>query len=119
MAEGLFFLLVEISGIALAIWAIIIMKSSKLKISPPPHQDSTLVRKGPYKFIRHPMYLSILIVFTSILISRFSYIGLAIFVSLTLNLLLKLNFEESLLSRHFHDYDSYKTRTWKLIPYIY
>lgn len=118
-AKGAVYQLVEFLGIFLAFWAIMTMRSSKLKMEPMPHPYATLVTTGPYKLIRHPMYSSIILAFSPILVSNFNWHGLLIFSALLVMLLLKLNFEEILLRKHFPDYEQYKKNTFRLIPFIY
>jgi protein-S-isoprenylcysteine O-methyltransferase Ste14 len=119
LAKNLIFLLLELLGIFLGIWAILSMKKSKIHIAPKPRTGSILIVSGPYKWVRHPMYLAILLAFLPLLFDQFSQIRSVILVALTVNLIFKLNFEESLLKRHFQDYEAYSLKSWKLIPWIY
>jgi protein-S-isoprenylcysteine O-methyltransferase Ste14 len=119
LALGIVGLAVEIIGIAIGFWAVIAMNESKIHIAPKPRSGSVLIQKGPYKLIRHPMYLAIIVTFIPILISHFSFLRLAIMAVLTINLFVKLNFEETLLKKHFVDYEEYTKKSKKIIPYIY
>lgn len=110
--------LISIS-ILLLLWAILAMQTSKLRVRPEPSAEATLIKKGPYKFIRHPMYTAVLIGCAALLIHEFSIIRLLMFITLTLVLLIKLNWEEKMLSEKFIDYKNYTKTSYKLIPFLY
>ena len=103
----------------LASWSVSVMMKSKLRVTPVPAKDARLVADGPYRFIRHPMYTSVLLAVSGLLIIHFSYFRLLLAVFLLVVLLLKLNWEEKMLSEKFTDYRKYKQLTRKLIPFIY
>ena len=48
-------LIVQISGVILGIWAIVLMGGKNTNSAPLVKQDSHLVINGPYAFIRHPI----------------------------------------------------------------
>lgn len=110
---------VSFFGIVLGVWAVVTMKLDNLNIIPDVRQDARLVRKGPYKIIRHPMYCAILLALLPFVIDRPSSFMVIIFTLLLATLLIKLNYEEHLLRNHFRDYDVYSKHTWRLIPFIY
>jgi len=110
---------VQLLGVALGTWAILVMSKSKINIAPVPRVGSTLINGGPYRYLRHPMYLSLLLIFAPMLINNNSFIGWAVFALFFLNLILKLSYEEQLLLQTFERYKDYQKYTWKLIPWIY
>lgn len=103
----------------LAVWAVVSMKESKLRISPIPAKEARIVINGPYRFVRHPMYTSIIIGMIGLLIIHFSIIRLVMFLALIVVLIFKLNWEEKMLLEKFSGYKVYRERTNKLIPFIY
>lgn len=102
----------------LGIWAVTLMKFS-FNIAPDIPTGKELILKGPYKFIRHPMYTSVLGITIFLILNDFNYIRIIFFLILLINLLFKLNYEEKLLTSKFSEYTSYKKSTKRLIPYIY
>ncbi|MEE9599446.1 MAG: isoprenylcysteine carboxylmethyltransferase family protein, partial [Anaerolineales bacterium] len=52
-------LFIETIGLFLGIWAVLIMKPGYFNITPDPLSRSKLVKAGPYRYIRHPMYLAL------------------------------------------------------------
>lgn len=114
-----FLLLIQVAGIILAIWSIIEMSKSKLNITPDIREGSVLISSGPYRFIRHPMYLSLLLALLPILSENHSLTNILIFLVLFINLIFKLSYEETLLKSRFKRYVVYSENTWRLIPWVY
>jgi protein-S-isoprenylcysteine O-methyltransferase Ste14 len=112
-------LAIELLGIGLGIWAILVMRIGNFNITPDPLNHSQLVTSGPYRVIRHPMYLAILLTTLPLIIYSFSPFRLTIWMILFLDLMLKLNYEESLLAVKLIGYDRYIERSYRLVPYIY
>jgi len=106
-------------SILLVFWAIITMQKSKLRIFPEPSANATLITGGPYRFIRHPMYTAILLGITGLLIHQFSLVRLALVIILTTILVIKLTWEEKMLSQKFIGYSEYIKQTAKLFPFIF
>lgn len=119
VARNLFLLILENVGIVLILWAVYVMRISKLRVTPEPAEGSVLVTMGPYRYIRHSMYAGILLLaFSLILEYALPERIVAGFILLAV-LLVKIKYEESLLAAHFTDYASYKTTTSRLIPFVY
>ncbi|TAH10296.1 MAG: isoprenylcysteine carboxylmethyltransferase family protein [Sphingobacteriia bacterium] len=119
--SSLSFLSIGFIGLALAllIWAVFIMQKSKLRIFPEPSTQATLIIDGPYRYIRHPMYTSILLGVCGLLIDDFTLFRLGLSLALTIVLIFKLDWEEKLLSDKFDGYSQYMKFTKRLVPYIY
>lgn len=112
-------LVIELLGIGLGVWAILTMRIGNFNITPDPLNNSRLVTSGPYHLIRHPMYLAILLTTLPLIVYSFNPFRLTIWLILFMDLLLKLNYEESLLAVKLVGYDSYIERSYRLVPYIY
>jgi protein-S-isoprenylcysteine O-methyltransferase Ste14 len=111
-------LIIEIVGILLGIWAIAIMGRTNTNITPLVKQSAMLVTNGPYAFIRHPMYSAVLLTVWPLIIDQYSLLRLMIGLVLTIDLIVKLLFEESLLRKHFAGYEIYMRETKRLIPFV-
>lgn len=112
-------LLLELVGLALGVWAILVMRIGHFKIIPEVAEHATLMQRGPYRFIRHPMYSSLLIATAALALDDPSWIRGAIWIALLITLVIKLSYEESLLLQHFPDYAAYRQRTRRLIPFVW
>ena len=79
----------------------------------------SLVRKGPYAIVRHPIYFGSIVSLTGSALTTAEvrgFVGLALVLFM---LLKKMDEEESLLGSHFNAYADYRARVKKLIPFIY
>lgn len=119
IAEDINGFLIEIAGIFLGILAIAIMKPGNFNIRPIIKTGGVLVTAGPYRIIRHPMYTAQIVAVIPLVVESFSYFRLASLVILTIDLIIKIEFEEKQLIEHFEGYREYRKKTKKLIPYIY
>lgn len=86
---------------------------------PRPSQEASFVAHGPYRLVRHPIYLAglLLLVGASLLFSPW-----ALAVSLLLGVLwaLKSSVEERLLRERYPQYADYCRRTrYRLVPFVY
>ena len=117
--DSILYLLIFFFGIFVGVWAILVMQKSKLRITPDVASNATLIKTGPYKYIRHPMYLSVLTVCLSFVLSNINSLTILLFVFLFFDLFLKMNYEEKLLQKAFYNYSEYMIKTKRLIPFLY
>lgn len=83
-------------------------------------KDHKLIQSGPYKVIRHPRYLGILIFFTGISLTFRSLLGIFIVLALTGVLIWRVFAEEKMMREEFgKEWEEYQSKTWRLIPYIF
>ncbi|MFN3332421.1 MAG: methyltransferase family protein [Caldilinea sp.] len=112
-------LAVELAALALALWAIVTMRLRHVNVLPDVRPDSRLVRQGPYRWIRHPMYASILLGALALTLDESTPLRWLIYTILLVNLLVKLHYEERLLAAAFPLYSAYQEVSKRLIPFIY
>jgi len=110
---------VQIAAIALGLWAIAVVRLPHFSIFPAPKQKAELKTNGPFYLIRHPMYVAVLLFCAGVAFEHFSMPNTVLFLVLTINLLVKLNYEEDLLATHFPTYSDYQKRSKRLIPWIW
>jgi len=78
-----------------------------------------LVREGVYKQIRHPLYLSLLLIPTGIALIFASVLALPILALAIIFIFDRIGKEESLLAERFGpSFEDYRRNTWKLIPHL-
>jgi protein-S-isoprenylcysteine O-methyltransferase Ste14 len=84
-------------------------------------KDHELIQTGPYRYIRHPSYLGILIISLGLGIAMANWISLILCIVLpTIGLMQRVQFEEKELELHFgKQYQDYRKNTWRVIPHIY
>lgn len=104
---------------ALMLWSVLVMRLSRLRISPEPHRKAQLLEIGPYRFIRHPMYLSVLIFAFIFLVWGFNALRLVAWIVLLVDLIIKMRIEEQILADELPGYTQYCERTSRLVPHIF
>jgi len=107
------------AGGILAIWAIVVMRKSRLNIMPDLLPGSRLITSGPYRLIRHPMYTSLIIIFVPLVIADHSPARLLTLFLLIAVLVTKLRREEKQLAKTFPEYNEYCTTSYRLIPFLF
>ena len=75
---------------------------------PRPIKNSNLVTSGIYRFIRHPMYLSLIFISFGVFIIKLSIYYLFLSISLGIIIKLKIALEEQYLNNKFRKYLLYK-----------
>ncbi len=79
-----------------------------------------LVTSGLYGIIRHPSYLGMFVFTLGWGLAFRSGVGVAIAVMMLVVVFARIRAEERLLSQTFGaEYDAYRARTWRLLPYVY
>jgi len=111
--------LVEMAGVFLGLLSIYVMRPGNFNIRPIVKPNGVLITSGPYRMIRHPMYLAQVIAVIPLVVESFSYWRLAVVLILIIVLTIKIEYEEKRLVKHFKDYADYKKITKKVIPFIY
>ena len=97
--------------------AVINMKFNNLNIIPTLKDNHQLRTHGIYKFIRHPMYTSVLLSCLALVLSNPHWIAQLVMTVLLINLILKSNFEEKLLLKRFKSYSKYRQKTGRFLPF--
>lgn len=82
-------------------------------------ESRKLVTKGPYRFVRHPLYAAEAVATIGAMISFLS-VGAVLLVVAQLSLqLVRIHYEEKVLTKSFPEYKKYARHTARLIPGVY
>ena len=95
-ASGLAFF-IDVVAIAILFAAWYALRPS-LQISPIPKDGAALITSGIYSFIRHPMYIGVLLIGAGFVLTNINWISIAIWAALVATLVFKARFEDSLLA---------------------
>ena len=82
--------------------------------------DQKVISTGPYAFVRHPMYVGVLIMITGIPLALDAWWGLAIIAAAAPALIWRIIDEERLLRKDLPGYVEYAQKVrYRLIPYLW
>lgn len=79
-----------------------------------------VVSTGVYSFVRHPMYLGMLLMFVGTPLLLGSMMGIAVAVAMTLLLAYRIVGEERVLASELEGYDEYRRKVrYRLLPWVW
>lgn len=111
--------LLLLASLVLAVWAFVSMRRRTFTVLPEPRAASELVTRGPYAFVRHPMYAAVLLGGLGAFLLRPTVVDAVLSVLLIGVMVVKLHYEERLLAAHHPGYADYRRRTAALVPGLY
>jgi protein-S-isoprenylcysteine O-methyltransferase Ste14 len=83
-------------------------------------ENHQLITDGPYRYIRHPRYMGIIIFISGIALIFRSWLALILVAALTIVLFWRIYDEEMLMRNQFGAaWDTYCRKSWRLIPFVY
>jgi protein-S-isoprenylcysteine O-methyltransferase Ste14 len=82
-------------------------------------QARSVVQTGPYRWIKHPLYLVEEIVVLGVVLQHLSPVTVIVLVLHIGVQVCRILYEEDLLRRNCPEYSSYEASRWRLIPYIW
>ena len=106
-------------SLVLAVWALSANRLGNFNIRPVPKEGGKLVTTGPYRWIRHPMYTSLLLGAWALARTAGSDEAWLAWYVLTLVLWIKSQFEERWMLEQHADYAAYRAKTRRFIPWLY
>ena len=83
---------------------------SNLSPFPRPKVNGNLVTSGIYRFLRHPMYYSLILISLGFFITKLSLYYLCLTISLAFVIKFKISLEEQYLKKKFKRYSFYKDK---------
>jgi protein-S-isoprenylcysteine O-methyltransferase Ste14 len=105
-------------GLAFAIWARVVLGRNWSGTVTLKHNHE-LIRRGPYRWVRHPIYTGLLLAFLGSALARAQWRGLLALAIVFIALWRKLRHEERWMSEKFGDeYARYRAEVAALIPFV-
>lgn len=108
-----------LGGAFLGLWAISVNRPGNFNIRPMPRPGGKLIEHGPYRVIRHPMYLSLMLAGLGAALGSMQAVAWISWAALVLVLTAKASLEESALLRQLPEYKEYCARSWRLFPGLF
>jgi protein-S-isoprenylcysteine O-methyltransferase Ste14 len=105
-------------GLVVGIFALLKNKLGNFNIQPKMKENAELITTGIYAYVRHPMYLAVILMMLGVLISSPTFLEALLFVLLIMVLLLKAKKEEVIWSQESETYVAYKKRTKLFLPFL-
>jgi len=82
-------------------------------------REHEIIRSGPYRWIRHPIYTGLLLAFVGSALARPEWRGGLAVLIVVVALWRKLRLEERWLAELFGPaYSDYKRHSWALLPFV-
>lgn len=89
-----------------------------LTAEPLPRENGKLTTDGLYKYVRHPMYTSVILLTFGIAILSGNIIKYILVVALLILFYIKSNYEEKYLQDQYPEYKKYAKETPRFFPFI-
>jgi len=115
---GIAFAALLVAGLAIGAWAISANRPGNFNIRPEPKEGGRLVTAGPYRWIRHPMYLAVLVTMAAF-VAAGDAAQAVLWLLLAGVLAAKAVREERGLVLAHPGYAAYRERTRAILPFVY
>jgi protein-S-isoprenylcysteine O-methyltransferase Ste14 len=113
-----FVIAAQVGAVGLNVWARRSFQEGTFRVSAAP-AGTSIIRRGPYRVIRHPMYSAALLFIWAAVISHVSALTLTIGVAVTAVVVARIIAEERLLSAQYPEYRDYARSTKALVPFLF
>ena len=115
----------HVTGASLVAIGVIVVAWARLELGrsftvlPRPREGGELVTRGPFRVVRHPVYLGAMLLFVGLSL-LYSWPSLILSGALALLWAAKARVEERYLAERFPEYEEYRRRVRRrLVPFLY
>jgi protein-S-isoprenylcysteine O-methyltransferase Ste14 len=113
-----FVIAAQVAAVFLNLWARISFQRGTFRVTAAP-SGAPIITRGPYRFIRHPMYSAAWVFIWAGVASHLSVLTLVIGIAVTAVVIARVMVEERLLHAKYPEYLDYSRSTKALIPFIF
>jgi protein-S-isoprenylcysteine O-methyltransferase Ste14 len=110
---------VQLLAVMLSAWARTAFRQGTFRVTAAPAAGSGIIRRGPYRFLRHPMYSAALLFIWAAVVGHPRTLTFALGVAVTVLCVARVFAEERLLRAELAGYDEYASTTKRLIPFVF
>jgi protein-S-isoprenylcysteine O-methyltransferase Ste14 len=82
-------------------------------------QARSVVQTGPYRWIKHPLYLAEEIAILGVVLQDLTPVTVTVLVLHIGVQVCRILYEEDLLRRHCPEYSTYEASRWRLVPFVW
>ncbi|MEZ5293186.1 MAG: isoprenylcysteine carboxylmethyltransferase family protein [Vicinamibacterales bacterium] len=109
---------VQLAAVALNLWARASFARGTFRVGAAP-AGASLIRGGPYRLVRHPMYAAVLLFLWASVAAHASPATVAAGLGVTALAVARVSAEDRLLFARYPDYRDYARTTRALVPFVY
>ena len=113
-----FVIAAQVAAVGLNVWARRSFQEGTFRVSAAP-AGTSIIRQGPYRVIRHPMYSAALLFIWAAVVSHVSVLTLTVGIAATVVAIGRVIAEERLLRAQYPEYHEYARSTKALVPYLF
>lgn len=106
------------AAVVLNVWARLSFEKDAFRVSAAP-AGTSIMRRGPYRLVRHPMYAAVLLFTWAGIAGHASATTILVGLVLTTVAVARVIAEERLLRARFPDYQAYARTTKALLPFVF
>jgi len=110
---------VSVAGILVGLYTLLHNRLGNFGVYPELLERANLVTSGPYRWVRHPMYLAVLLFMLGIAMYNGGLLNQLSLALLLVAVVGKMHKEERYLHARFGDYGDYCSGSKRLIPFVY
>jgi protein-S-isoprenylcysteine O-methyltransferase Ste14 len=103
----------------LALWIFLHNRIGNFNIVPDIKDGAKLVTTGPYRFIRHPMYFSLILFMSGVVLHNFCLVNVVALLVMIVAVIFKAIKEERLWSCYDREYKEYCQKSKMIIPFLF
>jgi len=107
------------AGIAVGAWALTANRPGNFNIRPEVKPGGQMVTHGPYAYVRHPMYLALMLAMPGFCLAYGTPWRWAAFAALGVVLFVKMGIEEKAMSMRHPGYARYARATKRIVPFVW
>lgn len=116
---SIYWLILCALGAILGILTLCYNKIGNFSVYPEIKSKAMLVTIGPYQYIRHPMYTSLIVMMCGIALYNYHWLNAVGVILVLIAVINKAKIEEKLLLIRFTDYADYQRKSHRFLPFIY